>query len=84
MEDYYYDCKLNQAFSIGGQTLASQPMDFMKVYVIKIYALVSRKLFRETTEFRHKLLFEHLMLGRHFLERPEGPQDRRSCLTYAR
>ena len=43
VEVYYYDGNLNHACSIGGQTLASEPMDFEKVFkhcdVLKIYAL---------------------------------------------
>lgn len=75
VEVYYYDGNLNHACSIGGQTLASQPMDFEKVFkhcdVLKVYALHGRKLQKETAEDRQKLLFEHFKLGRHFLERPE-------------
>lgn len=50
-------------------------MDFEKVFrhynVLKIYALSARKLNKETAEDRQKLLFEHLKLGRHFLENPD-------------
>ena len=75
MEVYYYDGNLNHACSIGGQTLASEPMDFEKVFrhydVLKIYALSARTLCKETVEDRNNLVFEHLKLGRHFLENPD-------------
>jgi hypothetical protein len=78
VEVYYYDGNLNHACSIGGQTLASQPMDFEKVFrhcdVLKVYALNERTLCKNTAEDRENLLFEHLKLARNFLERPELAQ----------
>jgi hypothetical protein len=75
VEVYYYDGNLNHACSIGGKTLASEPMDFEKVFrhynVLKIYALSARNLCKDTEEDRQKLVFEHLKLGRNFLENPD-------------
>ena len=56
VEVYYYDGNLNHACSIGGQTLASESMDFEKVFrhynVLKIHALSARKLNKETEDDR--------------------------------
>jgi hypothetical protein len=50
-------------------------MDFEKVFrycdVLKVYALSARNLCMETQEDKQKLLFNHVKLARHFLERPE-------------
>ena len=75
VEVYYYDGNLNHACSIGGQTLASEPMDFEQVFrhydLLKVYALNERTLCKNTAKDRQNLLFEHLKLARNFLERPE-------------
>jgi hypothetical protein len=50
-------------------------MDFEKVFrqydVLKVYALSARSLRKETEEERTHLIWEHLRMGRQFLERPE-------------
>jgi hypothetical protein len=40
--------------------------------VFKIYALQARRLVKETEDDKKNLIFDHLRLGRHFLERPDG------------
>jgi hypothetical protein len=75
VEVYYYDGNLNHMCAVGPATIAAEPMDFEKVFrqydAVKVYALASRTLQKETEEDRTHLIFEHLRLGRQFLERPE-------------
>ena len=74
-EVYYYDGNLNHMCAIGAATIAAEPMDFEKVFrqydALKVYALSARSLPKETEEDRTNYIFEHLKLGRQFLERPE-------------
>jgi hypothetical protein len=75
VEVYYYDGNLNHMCAIGAATIAAEPMDFEKVFrqydALKVYALAARTLPKETEEDRTDYIFEHLKLGRQFLERPE-------------
>jgi hypothetical protein len=73
-EIYYYDSNQNDIFSLGGQSIASKPMEweiFKEYQILKVYALAARTLPCDTEEERGRIVLEHLRIGRNFIEKPE-------------